>query len=170
MSGKRAQEEETKAGQEEAKEAKDRGIRDMAVLILAAVLGIPVGAVTGALDALFGRVLLEVTACRMEYGTILIPLLALAGCGLCGLSVGIMWPGTFSLAMKHCPQGGTLMFALFALAGDVGCAAGPGVVSFVAERMPEYGLKAGLLAAILFPVVMLALLRAVGGKKVQRKV
>ncbi|WP_373131909.1 chloride channel protein [Clostridium sp. M62/1] len=79
MSGKRAQEEETKAGQEEAKEAKDRGIRDMAVLILAAVLGILVGAVTGALDALFGRVLLAVTACRMEYGTILIPLLALAG-------------------------------------------------------------------------------------------
>lgn len=88
------------------------------------------------------------------------PLLALAGCGLCGLSVGIMWPGTFSLAMKHCPQGGTLMFALFALAGDVGCAAGPGVVSFAAERLPEYGLKAGLLAAILFPAVMLALLGA----------
>lgn len=88
------------------------------------------------------------------------PLLALAGCGLCGLSVGIMWPGTFSLAVKHCPQGGTLMFALFALAGDVGCAAGPGVVSFVAEHLPKFGLKAGLFAAILFPAVMLVLLRA----------
>lgn len=98
------------------------------------------------------------------------PLLALAGCALCGLSVGIMWPGTFSLAVKHCPQGGTLMFALFALAGDVGCAAGPGVVSLVAENLPQYGLKAGLLAAILFPVVMLVLLRAVGGKRAERKV
>lgn len=53
------------------------------------------------------------------------PLLSLAGCALCGFSVGILWPGTFSLSMVHCPEGGTAMFALFALAGDVGCA-GPG--------------------------------------------
>lgn len=86
------------------------------------------------------------------------PFLALAGCGLCGLSVGIMWPGTFSLSIQHCPQGGTLMFALFALAGDLGCAAGPGVVSFAAERLPRYGLKAGMFAAVLFPAVMLVLL------------
>ncbi len=88
------------------------------------------------------------------------PLLALAGCGLAGLSVGIMWPGTFSLAVKFCPRGGTLMFAFFALAGDVGCAAGPGVVSVVAENLPQYGLKAGLAAAILFPVIMILLIRA----------
>ena len=50
------------------------------------------------------------------------PLLSLAGCALCGFSVGILWPGTFSLSMVHCPEGGTAMFALFALAGDVGCA------------------------------------------------
>ena len=88
------------------------------------------------------------------------PLLALAGCGLCGLSVGIMWPGTFSLAVKRCPGGGTLMFACFALAGDVGCASGPGLVSFVSEHLPEYGLKAGLAAAILFPVILIVLLAA----------
>lgn len=86
------------------------------------------------------------------------PLLALLGCGLCGLSVGIMWPGTFSLSAKQCPQGGTLMFALLALAGDVGCAGGPGVVSVVSGRFPEYGIKAGLLAAILFPCLLLVLL------------
>ena len=93
------------------------------------------------------------------------PLLALGGCALCGLSVGIMWPGTFSLAMKHCPQGGTLMFALFALAGDIGCAAGPGTVSIAAEKLPEYGLKAGLLAAVLFPVIMILLLLRTGRTK-----
>lgn len=87
------------------------------------------------------------------------PFLALLGCGLCGLSVGIMWPGTFSLAAKGCPQGGTLMFALLALAGDVGCAGGPAVVSLVSAFRPEYGIKAGLLAAIAFPCVMLLLLR-----------
>ncbi len=86
------------------------------------------------------------------------PLLALAGCGLCGLSVGIMWPGTFSCAAKYCPQGGTFLFALLALAGDVGCAAGPGTVSVVAEHFPDWGIQAGLFAAILFPTVLIVLL------------
>ncbi|MGN0294235.1 MAG: MFS transporter [Lachnospiraceae bacterium] len=86
------------------------------------------------------------------------PLLALLGCGLCGLSVGIMWPGTFSISARLCPQGGTLMFALLALAGDVGCASGPAVVSFVSGFFPGFGIKAGLLAAIIFPAVMIALL------------
>lgn len=86
------------------------------------------------------------------------PLLALLGCGLCGLSVGIMWPGTFSISARLCPQGGTLMFALLALAGDVGCASGPAVVSFVSGFFPEFGIKAGLLAAIIFPAVMIVLL------------
>ena len=93
------------------------------------------------------------------------PILALLGCGLCGLSVGIMWPGTFSLAAKSCPQGGTLMYALFALAGDIGCAAGPGVVSVVSELLPTYGLKAGLAAAMIFPVILIVLL--VVGKQIQ---
>lgn len=87
------------------------------------------------------------------------PLLALLGCGFCGLSVGIMWPGTFSLAAKGCPQGGTFMFGLLALAGDMGCAGGPALVSLVSGRFPEYGIKAGLAAAIVFPCVMLGLLR-----------
>lgn len=81
------------------------------------------------------------------------PLLSLAGCALCGFSVGILWPGTFSLSMVHCPEGGTAMFALFALAGDVGCALGPGVVGAV-SGMAGGALKAGLLAACAFPVLL----------------
>ncbi|MCD8067515.1 MAG: MFS transporter [Lachnospiraceae bacterium] len=88
------------------------------------------------------------------------PCLALLGCGLCGFSVGIMWPGAFSLAAKGCPNGGTLMFGLLALAGDVGCAGGPSLVSAVSGALPEYGLRAGLLAAVCFPVFMLILLSA----------
>lgn len=87
------------------------------------------------------------------------PLLALMGCGLCGLSVGIMWPGTFSLAARGCPAGGTMMFGLLALAGDVGCAGGPAVVSIISGAFPEYGIKAGLLAAAVFPFDMLLLLK-----------
>ena len=81
--------------------------------------------------------------------------LSLVGCGICGLSVGIMWPGVFSLAAEYCPQGGTAMFALLALAGDVGCAGGPSVVGTVSGAFGG-ALKAGLLAAILFPAVLMA--------------
>lgn len=79
-------------------------------------------------------------------------ILSLAGCALCGLSVGIMWPGTFSLASKHCPQGGTAMFAILALAGDVGCSAGPALCGLVAEGSGTF--KMGLLVSIIFPIVL----------------
>lgn len=94
------------------------------------------------------------------------PLLALLGCALCGLSVGIMWPGTFSLSAKFCPQGGTLMFALLALAGDLGCASGPAVVSVVSGFYPDLGIKAGLAAAIVFPALMILLL-VIGRKRMK---
>ena len=87
------------------------------------------------------------------------------GCALCGFSVGIMWPGTFSLGTAAIRNGGTAMFAFFALAGDVGCSAGPTLVGFVSDAM-QGDLKRGLLAAILFPV---ALLLAVMAKRVHMK-
>lgn len=82
-----------------------------------------------------------------------VPILSLICCGLCGLSVGIMWPGVLSLSAEKCPQGGTAMFALLALAGDVGCSAGPSVVSSVTELF-DGELKTGLLAAVIFPLVL----------------
>lgn len=84
-----------------------------------------------------------------------VPVLGLLGCALCGLSVGIMWPGTFSLAAAACPKGGTAMFALFALAGDLGCTTGPSLVGFVSGKMNGV-LQAGLAAAMVFPVLFLA--------------
>ena len=82
------------------------------------------------------------------------PVLSLIGCAVTGLAVGIMWPGTFSLAAKTYAQGGTAMFALLALAGDTGCSAGPTLVGFVSAALGD-DLKRGLLAAILFPVLIL---------------
>lgn len=82
------------------------------------------------------------------------PALGLAGCGLCGLSVGIFWPGTFSTGAAAIRTGGTAMFALFALAGDLGCSAGPGLVGAVAE-LAGGRLQAGLLAALVFPILLL---------------
>ncbi len=82
------------------------------------------------------------------------PLLSLMGCGVCGLSVGIMWPGTFSKASAALRRGGTALFALLALAGDVGCSGGPTVVGFVSGMASE-DLKKGILAGIAFPILML---------------
>lgn len=95
------------------------------------------------------------------------PVLSLAGCALCGLSVGIMWPGVFSLSAEKYKSGGTKMFAVLALAGDIGCSAGPGLVGvFVnlaengvkllpAADASSSGLKTGLLFAAVFPLIMI---------------
>lgn len=83
------------------------------------------------------------------------PVLSLVGCALCGLSVGAMWPGTFSLSVKACPAGGTALFAFLALAGDIGCAGGPTLVGFVSSAHGD-SLKTGLLAGIVFPLLLVA--------------
>ena len=83
------------------------------------------------------------------------PALALLGCGLCGLSVGILWPGVFSIAAARLPAGGTALFALLALGGDLGCSGGPTLVGLVSDAAGG-ALRAGLLAAILFPLALLA--------------
>lgn len=76
------------------------------------------------------------------------------GCAVCGLSVGIFWPGTFSMAAIKLPTAGTAMYALMALAGDLGCSAGPTVVGMVAS-MNDNNLKIGLLGALIFPIMIL---------------
>lgn len=82
------------------------------------------------------------------------PVLALIGCGLCGLSVGILWPGVFSLASARCRNGGTAMFALLALAGDLGCSGGPTTVGMAASAFGD-NLNLGLLFALVFPIVLI---------------
>ena len=82
------------------------------------------------------------------------PVLGLVGCAVCGLSVGIMWPGTFSKAAASLPRGGTALFALMALAGDLGCSGGPTVVGMVSSLFGE-NLKKGILAAVVFPALLL---------------
>lgn len=81
------------------------------------------------------------------------PIVALVGCALCGLSVGILWPGTFSLAASKCAKGGTAMFAFLALAGDLGCSSGPTVVGMVSNYTGN--IKAGLFVAIIFPILLI---------------
>lgn len=82
------------------------------------------------------------------------PVVGLIGCAVCGFSVGIFWPGTFSTAAIALPNTGTAMYALMALAGDVGCSAGPSVVGFIANAN-DNNLKLGLIFAIVFPIGIL---------------
>ncbi len=84
-----------------------------------------------------------------------VPQIGLVGCGLCGLSVGILWPGTFSIAAKEIRAGGTALFAFLALAGDLGCSGGPTFVGFVSGAFGD-NLRTGLFAAILFPILLIA--------------
>lgn len=83
-----------------------------------------------------------------------VPQLSLIACAVCGLSVGIMWPGTFSKASATLPKGGTAMFALLALGGDIGCSGGPTLVGMVSGALGD-NLKMGVLAGIIFPVLLL---------------
>ncbi len=82
-----------------------------------------------------------------------LPILGLAGCALCGLAVGIMWPGSISISSQSCPRGGTAMFAFLALAGDLGAMVSPAMVGSLSE-MAGGNLKTGLFAATLFPVIL----------------
>lgn len=96
--------------------------------------------------------------CIAAYGCIsLIPNAAvgLAGCAVCGFSVGILWPGTFSKASAAVKGGGTAMFALLALAGDLGCSGGPTLAGAVSSQCGD-NLRMGILAAVVFPVLLLA--------------
>ena len=81
------------------------------------------------------------------------PVMGLIGCMLCGFSVGIMWPGSISISSSGLPKGGTALFALLALAGDLGGAVGPAIVGNVSQAMGE-SIQSGLLAGICFPLVL----------------
>lgn len=100
------------------------------------------------------------------------PLFSLLGCALTGVSVALMWPGTFSLTSSHIPFGGTMLFGVLAVMGDLGAASGPWIAGFVSDRihsvskplafifgadatLEQIGLKMGILVAIVFPVTML---------------
>ena len=82
-----------------------------------------------------------------------LPILGLAGCALCGLAVGIMWPGSISISSQNCPRGGTAMFAFLALAGDLGATVSPTMVGSLSE-MAGGNLKTGLLVATIFPIIL----------------
>lgn len=121
----------------------------------------------GAARALYGKYSEKIPLMKMMIGSAVLcffcylitslsgnPTVSLMGCAVCGFSVGIFWPGTFSLAAKKLPGGGTAMYALMALAGDLGCSSGPTVVGMVANAV-DGKLTIGILCAIVFPVVML---------------
>lgn len=92
--------------------------------------------------------------CYLTASLSAMPIIGLAGCALCGVSVGIMWPGTISISSQKCPRGGTAMFAFLALAGDLGATVSPSLVGGI-SNMAGGNLKAGLFAATVFPLLLI---------------
>ncbi|MBR7071693.1 MAG: MFS transporter [Clostridia bacterium] len=90
--------------------------------------------------------------CYAAVGLFQQPILSLLACALCGFSVSLSWPGTYSLATVTFPNGGTAMFGFFAFCGDCGCAVGPWILGVLADRI---GMKNGFLACTVFPLIMI---------------
>lgn len=85
------------------------------------------------------------------------PMLGLLGCIVCGFSVGIMWPGTISISSQQFPTGGTAMFALLAMAGDLGGSIGPGLVGRITQNAGD-NIQIGMRVGLVFPVILLVML------------
>ena len=96
------------------------------------------------------------------------PLIGLTGCILCGFSVGIMWPGTISISSETFPAGGTAMFALLAMAGDLGGSIGPGIVGRVTQAAGD-NIRIGMSVGLVFPLVLLLMLFILGRSKTGRQ-
>lgn len=93
-----------------------------------------------------------------------LPILGLIGCIICGFSVAIMWPGTISISSRKIPLGGTAMFALLAMAGDLGGSVGPAIVGFVTQHSGD-NLQKGLLSGCIFPIVLIISAAILGRSK-----
>lgn len=108
-------------------------------------------------------------ACALSYVCIAVPssVLGIVGCALCGFSVGILWPGTFSLASRSLVRGGTAMFALLALAGDLGCTAGPTLAGMISSAAGD-NLRLGVFAAVIFPVMFLIAAVFLGNRRKEK--
>ena len=91
--------------------------------------------------------------CYLLAGLSRVPMMGLIGCALCGFSVGIMWPGSISISSQIMPQGGTAMFAMLALGGDLGGTLGPSIIGNISQRFGN-DLHIGVLSAIGFPIVL----------------
>lgn len=107
------------------------------------------------------------TACYSVAAITQNPFVSLIGCGVCGFSVGIMWPGTLDLAGKTCTFVGTALFATLSLAGDIGCLIGPAIIGFTADIFGG-DLKIGMTAAILLPIAHVIILLLFGAEKKNR--
>jgi len=105
--------------------------------------------------------------CYLLAGLAQIPILGLIGCALCGFSVGIMWPGSISISSRILPTGGTAMFALLALAGDLGGTIGPSIVGNVSKAFSN-DLHTGILASVGFPIILVICVLIVRAKKAYR--
>ena len=95
------------------------------------------------------------------------PVIGLIGCILCGFSVGIMWPGAISISSRKFPAGGTAMFSLLAMAGDLGGSIGPGIVGRVTQSVGD-NIQIGMGVGLVFPLILLVMLFLLARSTIKR--
>ena len=111
--------------------------------------------------------------------------IALLGCAVTGFSVSIMWPGVYSYSSKLISGGGTAMFSILALFGDVGCSLGSWLCGTISDfslkfdfvknyadtlniTYEQIGLKIGIGFTAVFPIIMILILAFMPHKNNQR--
>lgn len=85
------------------------------------------------------------------------PVVTLIGCGMAGLGITLIWPGTLSLGARRVAHGGTALFALMACAGDIGATLGPSLAGVLSDTFGG-NLKIGIAAAVIFPLAAITAL------------
>ena len=107
---------------------------------------------------------IHAVGCVAAYGLIVLspwPFVSLLAFCICGWCVGPMWPGILSLSSQRFPYGGTSMFALLALCGDIGCASAPYTVGFITDSLAEVewdsaaAMRGGFAVCMAFPILLL---------------
>lgn len=89
--------------------------------------------------------------CYVTVAVCEIPIAALIFCAFCGFTISVSWPGIYSAGARNFPTGGAVMFCIFAMSGDIGCAVGPWLIGVLADK---FNLNIGFGVASVFPAVM----------------
>ena len=102
-------------------------------------------------------------------------ILCMIACVLLGIFTSMLWPGSLMLMEEKVPNAGVAAFALMAAGGDLGGSVAPQLVGLVADTVTasslgislagklsmtaeQVGMKAGILSAIIFPIIGVFLL------------
>lgn len=86
------------------------------------------------------------------------PVVSLIACVLTGVCTSMLWPGTLIFMEEEFPNAGVTAYALMAAGGDFGGSVAPQMLGAVVDAVSvssteQMGMKVGMLAAAIFPIL-----------------